>query len=176
MLRRVSIKELCAQLDELKVRFQNSDWSNNKKNLCAEENTMRTLLGDQRNSRPMATRPASTEAPIPTDYYLSYPENNFNDYFGWNDTNDACYRLKTNDDQIPETQTAVSRALSGTSLEECGSGDFAGNVGFNVFCKNKDGSFDPKSDYATVQNQGDDVTFAGLNLPSKYGCTQGLLF
>lgn len=143
MLRWVSVDELLAQLDEIQFRFEKAEWLANKKNLGAEENTMRTVLGQPRYPR-LATNQLTSEAPVVTEYHTTYSDENYNDFFGFNDTSsENCYRVfpKTHDNVDPSISHRVAAALDTygkeNGIKECkkeqwGSKDFVecnGNSG-----------------------------------------------
>jgi hypothetical protein len=192
MLRRVSADELLARLDEIKVRFEKTEWLLNKKNLCAEENTMLTHTSDTRNPT-LGLNKMTSQAPIVTDYDVGYDEDNYNDFFGFENESSmqGCYAVACKKDQtsgcsqswkrehrehrehldekiLDSVQAAVKAYAKNNSIVQCDDEYSAVNVGF-VNCTDASGT---AADYAMVTEASGVVQ--NLKLPRKFNCTEGM--
>lgn len=187
MLRRVSVDELLARLDEIKVRFEKTEWLLNKKNLCAEENTMPKHTSDTRNPT-LGLNKMTSQAPPVTEYYVGYYQDNYNDFFGFENesSTQGCYAVACKKDQtsgclpslnrdnqdgktLQDVQEAVKAYASKNGIAPCGDDNSVMNADF-VNCTDDSGT--NRVDYAIVT--GANGVVQNLGLPREFKCTDGM--
>ena len=171
MLRWVSVDELLARLDEIQLRFkEEAERLPNKKNLGAEENTMRNFLGQPRNPS-HATNQLTTEAAVVTEYDTTYDDENYNNFFGFNESTENCnYWINSSPHMEPNTLKRVETALENTEgLVKCKDQryDFQESVQCNGLYPNQQANYAYISGTDVVQNS---TAFDGLRAGSAAGC------